>query len=168
MGNLKLIMAVGRDGYMARSPSDTMTWTGRTDKTIFKLLTSVGGEIGMSRRSAKLLPPEGLPGRKVIQLSRADTPLGYFASCFPDAWLGAGQELADLAFEQELLGSAYICHIDRDCCGGNGLKSYPHALVDPTRKYLYGGEARRLGWHLDHTLSIGEVTVCVHKRRPII
>lgn len=164
MSDLNLILAVGRDGYMARSLEDTMQWTGATDKAIFKLLTSVGQVVGMSNRSADLLPPKGLVGRKVVRLSRTGMTLASFAESYPGAWLGVGPNLATQALAQEYVGTAFICHLDRDCCGPAGRAAYPHALEDPTRLYLTGMQGAHRGWHQEHTIKIGDVTVVVHRR----
>jgi dihydrofolate reductase len=36
---MKLIMACSRDGYLAKSANDDMSWTEGDDKKVFKLLT---------------------------------------------------------------------------------------------------------------------------------
>lgn len=164
MSTLNLIMAVGRDGYMARSYEDPMQWTGATDKAIFKLLTSVGQVVGMSNRSADLLPPKGLVDRTVVRISRTGLTLSGFAENYPGAWLGAGFTLATQALEHNYLGAAFICHLDRDCYGPAGKKAYPEALEDPTRRYLFGMIGSHRGWRQTQTIHLGDVTVAVHRR----
>lgn len=164
MSDLNLILAVGRDGFMARSYEDPMQWTGQTDKAVFKLLTSVGQVVGMSNRSADLLPPKGLVGRTVVRISRTGLLLHEFAERYPGSWLGAGSTLTRQALEHNYVGAAYICHLDRDCCGPAGRAAYPHALEDPTRLYLTGMQGAHRGWRQEHTIKIGDVTVAVHRR----
>lgn len=65
--SLKLIMAVSADGYLADGLDDDMSWTGRLDKLVFKLLTSVGGPLGAGRRTFMSLP--SLPGRELVCLT---------------------------------------------------------------------------------------------------
>lgn len=164
MSELNLVLAVGRDGFMARSFEDKMQWTGATDKAIFKLLTSVGQVVGMSNRSANLLPSKGLVGRTVVRISRTGLLLHDFAESYPGAWLGSGYNLTQQALEQNLVRSIFLCHLDRDCCGPAGRVAYPHALEDPTRRYITGMAGAQRGWSLEHTIHLGDVAVAVHRR----
>jgi len=166
MSDLNAILAVGRDGFMARSQDDDMRWTGQTDKAIFKLLTSVGQVIGLSNRTADLLPPAGLPGRHIARLSRqpGHYTLEDFAENNPGAWLGGGYALTTAALELNLVRAVFICHLDRDCCGPKGRVAYPGALEDPTRLYLTGQTGLRLKWKLENTVHLGDVTVAIHRR----
>lgn len=164
MSELNLVLAVGRDGFMARSPEDNMQWTGAMDKSIFKLLTSVGQVVGMSNRSADLLPSKGLVGRTVVRLSRSGLTLSGFAENYPGAWLGSGYNLTQQALAQDYVRSVFICHLDRDCCGPKGRAAYPQAMEDPTRRYITGMTGAQRGWHLEHTIHLGDVAVAVHRR----
>jgi len=164
MSDLNVILAVGRDGFMARGSEDNMQWTGQTDKAIFKLLTSVGQIIGMSNRSADLLPPKGLPGRQVVRLSRTGYQLMDFAENNPGAWLGGGYTLTKEALELDLVRAVFVCHLDRDCCGPKGRAAYPGALEDPTRLYLTGQGSVQRKWKLENTVHLGDVAVAIHRR----
>lgn len=104
---LKLVMAVSADGFVARGPTDDMTWTGSTDKRVFRLLTSVGGILGAGRRTFEQLPK--LEGRTVVPLSRNGMTLTEFVSRYPDAWLIGGQEVALEALRLHLLDQAFLC-----------------------------------------------------------
>ena len=64
--SLRLIMAVSADGYLASGLNDDMSWTGQLDKTIFKLLTSVGGVVGAGHNTFWQLPH--LSGRRLVCL----------------------------------------------------------------------------------------------------
>lgn len=39
---MDLIMAQSQDGYFAKDENDNMKWTGKQDKEVFKLITSIG------------------------------------------------------------------------------------------------------------------------------
>jgi dihydrofolate reductase len=107
---LKLVMAVSADGFVARGPTDDMTWTGSTDKRVFRLLTSVGGVLGAGRRTFEQLPK--LEGRAVHMLTRdqsAGLTLEEFTSRYPDAWLIGGQGVALEALRSRLLDQAFLC-----------------------------------------------------------
>ncbi len=105
---LKLIMAVSADGFVARGPTDDMTWTGSTDKRVFRLLTSVGGVLGAGRRTFEQLPR--LEGRTVVLLSRNGMALNDFCRLYPDAWLIGGQEVALEALQLNLVDQAFLCN----------------------------------------------------------
>lgn len=104
---LKLVMAVSADGFVARGPTDDMTWTGSTDKRVFRLLTSVGGILGAGRRTFEQLPK--LEGRTVVPLSRNGMTLIEFASQYPDAWLIGGQDIALDALRCGKLDQVFLC-----------------------------------------------------------
>jgi dihydrofolate reductase len=105
---LKLIMGVSADGFVARGPTDDMTWTGSTDKRVFRLLTSVGGVLGAGRRTFEQLPR--LEGRTVVSLSRNGVTLNEFCRLYPDAWLIGGQEVALEALRLNLVDQAFLCN----------------------------------------------------------
>lgn len=136
---LKLVMAVSKDHFFALGANDPMDWTGREDKKVFKLLTSVGGVLGAGRRTFQLLPE--LKGRKVVCLStrkgwvpnaearevlditksgpsemvsetaayEATMSLGAFAFAHPGAWLIGGLAIAMEAFHIGLLDEVHLC-----------------------------------------------------------
>lgn len=122
-------MAVSRDGYVARSPEDDMSWLGKTDKAIFRILTGVGQECAISAWSCHLIPGnEGrLPGRSLHPLSRegfhhADEENGKlgawgtldeFYNAHPDGWLLGGQALAIDALEARYVDEVHLCRSDR-------------------------------------------------------
>jgi dihydrofolate reductase len=67
---MRLIMAVSADGYVSRKGDDAMKWTGRDDKTAFKLMTSAGdGVLGAGTTTFRAMPPT-LPGRRLVQITR--------------------------------------------------------------------------------------------------
>ena len=109
---MKLIMAVSGNGFVAKGPDDDMSWTGPTDKAVFKLLTSTSDVLAVSAKSLESMP-EQLPGRgKLYGLStdsRRGVSLEDFAAMFPDAWLLGGQELALYAMKNGFVDKAYIC-----------------------------------------------------------
>lgn len=120
---MKLIMAVSKEGYVTRTADDDMSWTGATDKQLFRLLTSVGGHIACGSRTRM---PLSLPGRTLHTLSRKrvvpynpDGPvyndLEWFNRCHPDGWLVGGQTIAMEALKQDLVDEAFICMSDRKC-----------------------------------------------------
>jgi dihydrofolate reductase len=119
---LKLVMAVSADGFVARGPTDDMTWTGSTDKRVFRLLTSVGGVLGAGRRTFEQLPR--LEGRYVHMLTRdqsSGVTLNEFCRLYPDAWLIGGQEVALEALRLNLVDQAFLCR-SREAFLGSGVK----------------------------------------------
>lgn len=109
---MKLIMAVSKDGFVARGPEDDMSWTGPIDKAVFRLLTSTSDVLAVSAKSLEMMPEE-MPGRgRVYALStnpKRGIALEDFASIHPDAWLLGGQELAMFALKNGFVTKAYLC-----------------------------------------------------------
>lgn len=63
---MRLIMMGSRDGYVARTRNDDMSWTGKTDKQVFRLLTCVGGTIACGSKTWEMMPKR-LAGRHMIR-----------------------------------------------------------------------------------------------------
>lgn len=132
---MKLIMAVSKDGFVARGSDDDMTWTGPIDKAVFKLLTSTSDVLAVSAKTLQYMP-NTLPGRgKLYALStdpRRGIALEDFAGMFPDAWLLGGQELGLYAMKNGFVNKAYICRVlDKELGIGN-----PNAIDDQLTGYL--------------------------------
>jgi dihydrofolate reductase len=145
----KVLMAVSGDGYVAQGPDDRMTWTGTTDKGIFRLLTLTGGshKILAGRRTAELLPK--LKDREVIPLSRLFSKgitLQEAAWTHRDAWLIGGLEVVLAALDANLVEQVVLCQTTVRLGGG--------ISVEPLLE--------RLGDRPCETIQIGEVYVNLH------
>lgn len=151
---MKLLMARSSDGRYARGPDDDMTWTGRTDKKVFRALTNVGGVCFAGRRTYYLLRTR-LPGRRVAMLSRDDPAgftLGEAWKRFPDSWLLGGQEVAMEALQMELLDEVHLSLIDV------ALGEGPH---DDVRPWIAGSHR----WTIVARVPFDEITVLEQWRR---
>lgn len=136
---MKLIMAVSADGFVSRCPDDDMSWTGMFDKGVFRMLTSVGGDIACGSKSWKLMP-KVLPGRRLKCISNdpfKGIKLHEFNSGTQgQGWLIGGQTVALSALNIGCyIHQAYICRSARKC--------FP----------VQGGEAYRLDKHLNESSS---------------
>lgn len=148
---MRLIMAVSHDGFVAKSTADDMQWTGPTDKQVFRLLTCVGGVLGVGRTTYDLMPRK-LKGRKLVALStrpELGLSLGAFAHANPDAWLGGGQTLAMAA-----LGGLFVdeVHLVRNTVElGEGI-------ADEVTPFL---QANPLWWSLASSMQLnwGSLTI---------
>jgi len=151
---------------MARSCADNMRWLGSTDKAIFRILTGVGGEMGMSWITSRYMP-EHLPARKMYDLSSrrelAWGTLKQFHEQFgDDAWLIGGPTLARIALEEERIHEVHLCRSDRmafpERLNGENL-----GLKDTVTPYLeefpYRVLKARPWWSKEMQTSIGDVTV---------
>lgn len=118
---LRLIMAVSSDGFVAKGPKDDMRWTGRMDKRVFQLLTSVEPTLLLGRTTFEAMP--NLPGREVICLSTSGLTLEEAAADYPGAWLGGGPTVALKALELGLVGQAFIHWVDAEI--GEGIPFEP-------------------------------------------
>lgn len=119
---MKLIMAVSRDGFVARGPGDDMLWTGRADKFAFRLLTMSDGEpLLAGRRTAEMMPK--LPNRQLLALSRNGLTLASAVWHFPQAWLIGGAEIALAALEMKEVRRAFVCR--SPAVLGSGISAAP-------------------------------------------
>lgn len=115
---MKLLMAVSKDGFVARSSDDDMSWLGAIDKAVFRILTGVGGVVGCSLKTAKLMPKQ-LPGRQIVHISRCYRPeiltysLAEFNRYYPGAWLIGGPTLAIAALANGYIKEVHLCRSDR-------------------------------------------------------
>lgn len=113
---MRLLLASSADGYLARGPEDDMTWTGRVDKALFRLLTLSGGTgapdtVLVGSRTFDQMPK--LPGRDMVRLSNDGLPgsmtLEQAAAHHPRAWLIGGPTVAIEALRRGLVDRAFIC-----------------------------------------------------------
>ena len=149
---MKLIMAISRNGYVARSASDDMSWTGPIDKAVFKLLTSTHPVLAVSAKTLEYMP-KSLPGRgKRYALStdpRKGVSLEDMTRFAPDAWLLGGQEIALYALKNGFVTKAYLCIADTDVEPG------PGAIQDRLRPYFEGRRyVKGRGSWWDQTLRV--------------
>lgn len=117
---MKVLMAVSRDGFVAKGPDDDMKWTGGEDKSIFRLLTQVGmSPIGVGRKTFETMPQ--LRNRTLCPLSNdaaKGTTLRRFHVHYPGAWLIGGQTIVLEALRQEMIAQVFLCHVDRTLGAG--------------------------------------------------
>ncbi len=106
---MRLLMAVSADGFLCKGPTDDMTWTGRTDKLLFRILTGVGRICAAGSTTRDLM--RSLPGRTLLELSRDGYTLKDFATEYPDGWLLGGPTVAAAALEAGLVSEVYISWI---------------------------------------------------------
>ncbi len=59
------VAAVSRDGYMARGYTDRLDWTGKLDKTLFRLLTHTHPQVVVGHQTHAAMP-EHLKGRRLF------------------------------------------------------------------------------------------------------
>lgn len=106
---MKLIMTVSLDGFVAKHDQDNMSWSGKDDKAIFKILTLVGGkQLCVSKKTYSLMPK--LVHRIVTPVStKSGIDLRTFYHSNPDAWLLGGQTLALEALKLGYIDEMVLC-----------------------------------------------------------
>lgn len=115
---MKLVMAVSKDGWLARKEDDDMSWLGMADKAAFRILTSVdGGHVGVSLRTAGCMPSV-LPGRSLYKLStvsraQAWGTLSEFHGAYPGGCLVGGPRLAMEALRLAYISEVHLCRSER-------------------------------------------------------
>ena len=115
---MRLIMAISGDGYLAKGPLDNMSWSGPTDKALFKLLTLSGPRTLLAGSGTYAILPR-LHNRRIIQLTqntrnRPDAmTLGEAAAQFPGlaADLIGGPTIASAAIRAGLVHTAVFIHV---------------------------------------------------------
>jgi dihydrofolate reductase len=124
----KLILAASADGFLAKGPDDSMRWTGRADKALFKMLTTSGGVLVGGRRTVEQMPP--LQYRTLLPLSR-DTARGItldqahsmFNDDLKSAWLIGGPTVAMEALKKGLVSRVYLNWVAHEL--GDGIPVQP-------------------------------------------
>lgn len=125
---MKLVMAISKDGYVARGEHDTMQWTGSTDKALFKLVTLIGGGVvAAGCKTAAILP--ALEGRSVLALSRGGYTLHDFAEEYPEGVLIGGQTVALEALELGLIDEVILMRLERFAFSGIRDKITPTIIA---------------------------------------
>ena len=163
---MRLILGVSADGYLAREKKDRMDWLGPTDKAVFRILTGVGGQCGVSVKTAAFMP-KTLPGRQMQMLSRQGDEcmtLLEFSNLHPDGWLLGGPTLAKAALEMDLVTEVHLCRSSR--------KAFPEPMVagaigdfiTPWLKAHQRFTGARTWWHFELETPIGDLKVERWKR----
>jgi dihydrofolate reductase len=120
---MRLLMAVSKDGFLAKSPEDDMQWTGSTDKKLFWLLTQFEhGPLLISEKSAAQMPT--LPGRQIVKLSSSNRKLlslEQAAAWFEHGLLLGGPTLARTAISMGLIETTCVIHCPKEL--GDGMKA---------------------------------------------
>ncbi len=153
---LRSIIAVSKDGYVARKADDDMQWLGQTDKKIFRLLTASSGIMATSKKTAALMP-KALDGRRLFTLSREFQGTGdgvirdlkWFYRNFGthQAWLIGGQELLLVALKEKLISEVHICRSSRYAYPSNmqGIKDKITGFLERDTRWHIAMET----WFLD-------------------
>ncbi len=163
---MRIVMAVSKDGYVARGPSDDMSWLGATDKAVFRILTGVNGDVAVGRGTACYMPRE-LPGRSLVYLSSRGRQTGkswgtleQFHRLAKHGWLIGGPRLALLALEAGYVDEVHLCRSDR-CAFPDTHEDDP--IVDPITPWLTDHLCTALptssGWVLELETRLLDVTV---------
>lgn len=155
---MKLLMAISKDGFVCKDENDDMSWTSKTDKKIFRLLTQTDGhgpylpQLFCGYKTGKLLPK--LKNRQInIIEDWVEFGFGYIDdngafnavdTCLEDGHLIGGQKTALKAFERILIHKAYICRSEVEL--GDGVKD----KITPILKKRFS---------LSDTIKINDVTV---------
>lgn len=136
MSGFRLLLAVSADDFLARGPGDNMDWTSKSDKFLFRLLTS-GGTVVVGRRTYDVLPP--LKNRDVYVLTRGCGGLSLIEAYkrYDGAWLIGGPDVAEQALRQKLVDRAYICR-QHDAVLGDGIPYGPLAKLLPSTPTFAG------------------------------
>lgn len=106
---MRLILAESADGFLAKPGADDMSWTGPTDKKLFKLFTLAGpGSVLLTSAITVQCMPQ-LWRRSLALVSRQTFPLRLAQATYPDAWLIGGPTLALAAVQEGLCTQVVLC-----------------------------------------------------------
>jgi dihydrofolate reductase len=107
---MRIIMAVSADGFLCKGPDDDMSWTGKVDKLLFKILTSVGRVCAAGAKTYDLMPK--LKGRVLHRLSRGEgMTLESFQLVHPEGWLIGGPTVVEHALREGMVTEVHLCWI---------------------------------------------------------
>lgn len=152
---MRLVMAVSKDGWLARCHDDNMTWLGADDKAAFRLLTSTnGGHVGVGSKTAECMPPV-LPGRSLLVLStrscaRRWGSLDDFHRCYPGGSLIGGPTVALEALRKSYITEVHLCRSTRNAFPEHGNGAIPDRLTI---------ELAALNWQIAMKTRFGDTVV---------
>jgi len=148
---IKFICCISSDGYMAKGPNDTMSWTPKIDKKIFQLISGLDNGICFTSKKTKENMPKILKGRTLIEISRNSLLLGQAAELSPNGLILGGPILLKAAYEAFLIDDLIVNQI-------NFLK--PFKEVDEIYKFPF-----KIIEDIKPSMSIdfGEVTTYIYR-----
>lgn len=158
---MKLLMAVSRNGYVAKGPVDDMTWTGPDDKAVFKLLTSTGDILAASAQTVEQMPST-LEGRGQLYALSRDPRKGVqledLAPMAPNAWLLGGPTIAMYALRNGFVDRVFLSIVPAQI----DVDQHPGAIEDQVRPYLEARGYRpgkSVWWNRSLRVTVGQVMV---------
>ena len=110
---MKALYATSFNGYMAKGPDDDMSWTGKVDKQLFKLITTVAQVCVISKNLSNMLPDKVLkdPNRKFIICDK-DVDERNLRKCnfwYSDAILLGGPLFIKEALKEDVIDMVIEC-----------------------------------------------------------
>lgn len=109
---MKVLMAVSLDGFVARHERDDMSWTGDTDKKIFRLLSlATDGPILVGRKTALVMPELSDRPRIVISRGEHEVPLSEAERSFPNSWLCGGPTVVEAAISAGIVSRMVLVQV---------------------------------------------------------
>lgn len=121
---MQLILGISSDNFIAKSENDDMSWL-KSDKNIFKLLSSTNQGICLiSKKSAKLIK-KPLKGRVLIELDRNFFNLDLAYAQYQNANLLGGQILAKEAILKNYVTDIFLTKIPMKLEKGIKFNLYP-------------------------------------------
>lgn len=142
--SVNLIMAMSMDGFLCRGPDDDMSWTGPSDKRMFKALTLSQPRLYAGWNTARAMPSL-LVGRELVVLPREEVACRFELTQAPDnSWLIGGPKTALRALRAGLVRLVYV-NVVRETLK-SGVSGYdlldlvdkPFPLLRPTSHDLPG------------------------------
>ncbi len=105
------ILVESANGYMAKGPNDTMSWTPVLDKQIFRLLTTINKVCVCSKHTYTLLPQKMLsdPAREFIEAEKVGSKsLPALNNINKDAYLIGGPMFLKEAYNMSVIDTIII------------------------------------------------------------
>jgi len=105
------ILVESANGYMAKGPNDTMSWTPVLDKQIFRLLTTINKLCVCSKHTYTLLPQKMLsdPAREFIKAEKVGSKsLPALNNIHKDAYLIGGPMFLKEAYNMSVIDTIII------------------------------------------------------------
>lgn len=139
---MKAVFVESYNGYMAKSDTDDMRWTGAFDKKMFKLLTySFGGVCVCSKHTYSLLPDvmkRDVNRRFIVAEREGKYALPALNKTFPNAVLVGGKTFLTAAYNLGVIDTFVITTLNEPILGAEQHKNpFRKILTNPACEVIF-------------------------------
>ena len=139
---MKAVFVESYNGYLAKSDTDDMRWTGVFDKKLFKLLTySFGGVCVCSKHTYSLLPDkmkQDANRRFIVAGREGQSALPNLNTAFPNAVLVGGKTFLTAAYDLGVIDTFIVTTLNEPILGAEQHKNpFRKILTNPACEVMF-------------------------------